>query len=92
MFFTYSQYPSTQHKSEKERAEHRGHVQQLSEKLCEYGLSTVLDQYVEDEPPSNWAQWFEDNIEKCDWVLMVFSEAYSAWIKRGGTTNEVGTK
>ena len=92
MFISYSQYPSTQHKCKKERAEHRRHVQQLSEKLCEYGLSTVLDQYVEDAPLSNWAQWSEGNIEKCDWVLMVFSEAYSEWIKREGTTNEVGTK
>ena len=40
----------------------------------------MVDQYMEDDPPSNWGQWMEKQIDDSDYVLMVCSPAYKHYV------------
>lgn len=56
--------------------EHRGHVLKIAQALRAHGINTVIDQYVEYQPPLSWPQWMADEIERADKVLVIATEPY----------------
>jgi len=57
-------------------AEHRAHVARLAQALRGFGINTVIDQYIEHEPPLSWPQWMTEQIENATHVLVVAPEPY----------------
>ena len=55
--------------------EHEEQVLALSDRLREDGIDCRVDQY-EDPPPIGWQRWMMDQIEECDFVLLVCTETY----------------
>ncbi len=56
--------------------EHRKRVLELSERLREDGIETLLDQYVNGTPPEGWPRWMMDQLDTADYVLVVCTETY----------------
>ncbi|MDB9348739.1 SUMF1/EgtB/PvdO family nonheme iron enzyme, partial [Nodularia spumigena] len=55
--------------------EHKQRVLALSDKLCEWGIDSNLDQY-ELAPPQGWPRWMERQIEQADFVLVICTKIY----------------
>lgn len=56
--------------------EHCSRVLELSERLREDGINTLLDQYVNGTPQQGWTRWMLDQLETADFVLVVCTETY----------------
>jgi hypothetical protein len=90
-FISYTRNPTTGPTQTSQTGErHKLDVRWLSDTLRRFGITTVLDQYKEDDPPPNWPQWMEDNIKRCQWVLMICSEAYLSHITSQSAATEEG--
>ena len=57
-------------------ANHRPRVFSLSEHLRSVGVDCHIDQYEENDPPSNWPRWMTEQIEDADFVLVLCTETY----------------
>ncbi|AHJ31605.1 hypothetical protein NSP_53170 [Nodularia spumigena CCY9414] len=55
--------------------EHKQRVLALSDKLCEWGIDSNLDQY-ELAPFQGWPRWMERQIEQADFVLVICTKIY----------------
>ena len=55
--------------------EHADRVLDLSNRLRDDGIDTVLDQY-ETSPEEGWPLWMDNHISAADFVLMVCTETY----------------
>lgn len=56
--------------------EHRGRVLELSERLREDGITTILDQYLNGSPTQGWPRWMLDSLDAADFVLVVCTPTY----------------
>ncbi len=55
--------------------EHKEHVLQLSNRLCNEGIDCNIDQY-ETSPSNGWSRWMFNQIDESDFVLVVCTETY----------------
>lgn len=69
--------------------EHREHVSSLSERLRQEGFEVSLDQSVCGSPAQGWPLWMLDELDACDFVLVVCSAIYYRRF-RGHETGEHG--
>lgn len=51
--------------------EHRERVLQLSERLRQDSVETILDQYENGSPIQGWPRWMLDMLDVSDFVLVV---------------------
>ena len=56
--------------------EHEQRVLQLCNDLRARGIDAFLDQFLSGAPDEGWPLWMERQIERCDFTLMVCTEAY----------------
>jgi len=56
--------------------DHRQRVLELANRLREYGIDCVIDQYYEDSPPPSWPRWMTEQVESAQYLLMVCTENY----------------
>jgi hypothetical protein len=50
-------------------------IRQLADQLRHDGIDAIVDQYVI-SPGGSWSEWYEAEISRADFVLMVCSENY----------------
>jgi len=55
--------------------EHEDRVRALADRLREYGVDAVVDQY-DTAPPDGWPVWMAREIQKADFVALVCTETY----------------
>jgi hypothetical protein len=67
-------------------AKHAERVLALADRLRGDGIDCRLDQY-ETGPPQGWPRWMQQQVEDCDFVLVVATETYS---RRQGGREEPG--
>eukprot|EP00117_Sycon_ciliatum_P015874 scpid66266/ scgid0242/ len=73
----YSHVPDFRHpEATEQRRLQRRRVRALSKFFAEHGVQCVLDQYAEDDPPSNWNEWLEHEMRTCHCLLLVMSPAF----------------
>jgi hypothetical protein len=58
-----------------ESPKHEERVLELADKLREYGIDAIIDQY-EPTPQEGWPRWMVRQLEDADYVLMICTPAY----------------
>ncbi|XP_066266020.1 uncharacterized protein [Branchiostoma lanceolatum] len=81
VFISYTVDPDTDpHRTQRQRdsriALQRERVRALSDSLRTNGVDSVIDQYLEQNPPHIWPRWTEDEIHMADYVLMICTPNY----------------
>ncbi|CAH1250232.1 RIPK1 [Branchiostoma lanceolatum] len=81
VFISYTVDPDTDpHRTPRQRDSHialqRERVRALSDTLRHNGVDSVIDQYLEQNPPHIWTRWTEDEIHMADYVLMICTPNY----------------
>ncbi len=61
---------------------HSDRVRALSDRLRNDGIDCNIDQYAP-APPEGWPLWMEQQLEKSDFVLVVFTERYTQKSREG---------
>jgi SEFIR domain len=56
--------------------EHARRVMGLAERLRKDGVDAQLDQYVAGTPARGWPRWMEDQLDSCEFVLVICTETY----------------
>ena len=85
VFVSYSHNPDdTADRRDHLRTLHRAHALSLADYLKRHGIDCEIDQYREDDPPDNWPQWMERQIEHSDYVLMVCTPSYFHYVTTQG--------
>ncbi|MCV6636497.1 toll/interleukin-1 receptor domain-containing protein [Candidatus Albibeggiatoa sp. nov. NOAA] len=60
---------------------HKQNVLAFANQLIKQGIDVALDQF-EQFPSQGWANWMLDQIEECDFVLLVCTETYNRRVRR----------
>ncbi|WP_353571800.1 toll/interleukin-1 receptor domain-containing protein [Candidatus Albibeggiatoa sp. nov. BB20] len=60
---------------------HKQNVLAFAQQLIKQGIDVALDQF-EQFPAQGWANWMLDQIEECDFVLIVCTETYNRRVRR----------
>lgn len=55
---------------------HRSRSLRLAERLRRDGFDTMIDHYVEGNPPQGWPRWMLDQIDWADYILLICTETY----------------
>jgi hypothetical protein len=61
--------------------QHKQNVLAFAQQLMAQGIDVALDQF-EQFPAQGWANWMLDQIEECDFVLIVCTETYNRRVRR----------
>jgi len=61
--------------------QHKQNVLAFAQQLMSQGIDVALDQF-ESFPAQGWANWMLDQIEQCDYVLIVCTEIYNRRVRR----------
>lgn len=61
--------------------EHRRHALAIAQELRRRGITAIIDQYIEHEPPLSWPQWMTQQIEESEHVLVISTEKYAKRFK-----------
>ncbi|MFG1777885.1 SEFIR domain-containing protein [Micromonospora sp. NPDC049048] len=57
--------------------DHKRNILGLAQDLRRQGIDAQIDQFVEANPPLDWARWMRDQISESAYVLLVFTEQYA---------------
>jgi len=64
---------------------HRNRALQLAQSLRIRGVETLIDQFIEHEPPT-WPRWMSDEIKIADFVLCLASPGYQERVEGRGNS------